>query len=156
MATYDLKPIFDAFCAFGGGTLPAMDNAKFAKFARDTKILDKKLTSTDIDLIFSKIEIKGERKISYEIFRGRGIPEMAGKKGMTEDQLVATILHTGGPQSSGTHADAVRFHDDKSQYTGVYAQGGPTNVDLGTSDLRFITNREGYDIRGVNYSAKRS
>ena len=28
-----------------------------------------------------------------------------------------------------TKADNVRFHDDKSTYTGVYARGGPTNVD---------------------------
>lgn len=35
----------------------------------------------------------------------------------------------GGPLMNATKADQVRFHDDKSLYTGVYAQGGPTNVD---------------------------
>ena len=27
----------------------------------------------------------------------------------------------------------MKFHDDKSTYTGVYAKGGPTNVDVGGS-----------------------
>lgn len=34
-------------------------------------------------------------------------------------------------QFAGTKADYVKFHDDKSQYTGVYANGGPSNVDAG-------------------------
>jgi len=53
----------------------------------------------------------------------------AEKKGTDVATLTATILSTGGPSFSGTKADAVKFHDDKSLYTGVYAQGGPTNVD---------------------------
>lgn len=36
----------------------------------------------------------------------------------------------GAPVMKATKADAVRFHDDKTTYTGVYAQGGPTNVDM--------------------------
>jgi hypothetical protein len=28
-----------------------------------------------------------------------------------------------------TKVDQVRLHDDKSTYTGVYAQGGPSTVD---------------------------
>jgi len=38
-------------------------------------------------------------------------------------------LEHGGPTFTGTKADHVKFHDDKSLYTGVYARGGPTNVD---------------------------
>ena len=37
-----------------------MDGAKFAKLTRDTKILDKKLTPTDVDIIFSKVKPKSE------------------------------------------------------------------------------------------------
>lgn len=40
-----------------------------------------------------------------------------------------TISSHGAPKFSGTQTDNVKFHDDKSLYTGVYAQGGPTNVD---------------------------
>ena len=55
MAT--LEEVFRSFCAFGAGakeTTPMMDNAKFAKMSCDLKILDKKLTATDVDLIFAK------------------------------------------------------------------------------------------------------
>lgn len=54
---------------------------------------------------------------------------MAEKKGITGDDIKSAILNIGGPQFKGTQADAVKFHDDKSLYTGVHANGGPTNVD---------------------------
>lgn len=57
----ELELVFDSFCAFGAGAKggPAMmDNAKFAKLFRDLKILDKKLTATDIDIIFNRPEVK--------------------------------------------------------------------------------------------------
>lgn len=53
-----LEDVFKSFCAFGEGQkgVAAMDNAKFAKLTRDLKLLDKKLTSTDVDIIFSKVK----------------------------------------------------------------------------------------------------
>jgi hypothetical protein len=35
-----------------------MDGAKFAKFCRDTKIVDKKFTNTDVDLTYAKAKAK--------------------------------------------------------------------------------------------------
>ena len=43
--------------------------------------------------------------------------------------MKAAVGAHGGPTFSGTKADNVKFHDDKNLYTGVYAQGGPTNID---------------------------
>ena len=37
-----------------------MDGSKLAKLTRDTKLLDKKLTPTDVDIIFSKVKAKSE------------------------------------------------------------------------------------------------
>ena len=55
-----MEEVFHSFCAFGGGTAaessPQMDGAKFSKFCRDMKLLDKKLTSTDVDIIFSQVK----------------------------------------------------------------------------------------------------
>lgn len=52
-----LEAVFKDFCAFGGkDAAPMMDNAKFAKMCRDLKILDKNLTPTDVDIIFSKVK----------------------------------------------------------------------------------------------------
>ena len=52
-----LEDIFRQFCSFGIGekdAMPLMDGAKFAKMCRDMKLLDKKLTATDVDIIFTK------------------------------------------------------------------------------------------------------
>ena len=42
-----------------------MDGKVFAKVAKDCKILDKKLTTTDVDIIFAKIKDKSGRKITF-------------------------------------------------------------------------------------------
>ena len=53
----NVEQVFQSFCAFGAGSgVAMMDNAKFAKFFRDLKLLDKKVTATDVDIIFSKIK----------------------------------------------------------------------------------------------------
>jgi len=43
-----------------------MDGKGFAKLAKDTKLLDKKLTATDVDLAFSKVKDRSARRITYE------------------------------------------------------------------------------------------
>ena len=52
-----LEEIFMSFCSFGAGSkdvAPLMDGAKFGKLFRDQKLLDKKLTPTDVDIIFTR------------------------------------------------------------------------------------------------------
>jgi hypothetical protein len=56
-----LKEVFLGFTAGAA----EMDGKTFAKMAKDTKILDKALTATDIDLIFAKVKDKTARKINY-------------------------------------------------------------------------------------------
>ncbi len=54
-----MEEAFQSFCAFGGGLKDSgalMDGAKFGKFCRDMKILDKKLTSIDADIIFAQVK----------------------------------------------------------------------------------------------------
>jgi len=43
-----------------------MEGKTFAKVAKDCGLLDKKLTATDIDLIFAKVKPKAERRITFE------------------------------------------------------------------------------------------
>lgn len=43
-----------------------MEGKTFAKVAKDCSLLDKRLTVTDIDLIFAKVKAKGARKITPE------------------------------------------------------------------------------------------
>ena len=80
-----------------------------------------------------------------------GLEQFATKKGVTLDDVVAKVGSSQGPLLAGTKAQATRFHDDKDQYTGVYANGGPSTVG-GTgqvSDISQICDRTGADVRGV-------
>jgi len=65
--------------------------------------------------------------------------------------IEAKILGQGGPSFTGTQAEAVRFHDDKDQYTGVHANGGPSTVGGtgGISDISQLCDRGAADVRGV-------
>jgi len=143
----DIQTIFRAFT---NGS-PDMDGRQFAKLAKDCKLIDKKLTATDVDLIFAKIKDKAARKINFAQF-DNGLDHFAHKKGMTKNDIIGQIESTGGPTFQGTKADYVKFHDDKSTYTGVYAKGGPTNVDIGRgpmiSDISQLCDRTSADVRG--------
>lgn len=55
------------FKSYTGGQTE-MDGKTFAKLAKDTSILNKVLTTTDIDLIFAKIKDKAARKITLVQF----------------------------------------------------------------------------------------
>ena len=129
-----------------------MDGKSFAKLTKDCGLIDKKLTTTDVDLVFAKIKDKAARKITFDQFKA-GVAQMAAKKGISEADLSNLIVSSGGPKFQGTKADYVKFHDDKSTYTGVYAKGGPTNVDAGKgggiSDISQLCDRTGSDVRGV-------
>lgn len=124
MESNDLKKIFDSF----NGAQKTMEGKSFAKMAKDCHLIDKKFTATDVDLIFAKVKDKAERRITYDQFL-KALDLVADKKGVPHEQLHENILKTGGPQFKGTEAEKVKFHDDKSLYTGVHANGGPTNVD---------------------------
>lgn len=55
-----LEEVFQTFCAFGGGmkdSCDQMDNVKFSKFCRDMKLLDKKLTAIDVDIMFAQVKL---------------------------------------------------------------------------------------------------
>lgn len=56
-----MEEVFKSFCAFGAkGAAPLMDGSKLAKFCRDLKLIDKNLTATEVDIIFSKVKAKTE------------------------------------------------------------------------------------------------
>lgn len=136
------------FATFSAGT-KEIDGKTFAKFAKDCKVINKSCTTTDIDLIFAKVKDKAARKITFPQFKD-AIKHCADKRKEDCAVLEASILAAGGPVFSGTKAEANKFHDDKSLYTGVYAQGGPTNVDKDKiSDISQTCDRTAADVRGT-------
>lgn len=125
-----------------------MEGKAFAKCAKDTKLLDKKLTATDVDLTFAKVKDKTARRITFTQFKA-GLGHFATKKGVSLDDVCAKVGASKGPILAGTKAEANKFHDDKTLYTGVHAQGGPSTVDNATADLSQIANRGAADVRGI-------
>ena len=135
---------------------PEMNGRTFVKVFKDNKLLDKKLSTTDLDIIFSKVKTKGKNKITFPEFRN-GVKLAAEKKGASFEAVVNKLGGGSGPKHVGTKAQNVALHDDKSKYTGVYAKGGPTTVDKGNSkvsDLSQLTNRKGANVRGINHDIK--
>ena len=144
VAAGSLQEVFQNFAAGA-----EMDGKTFAKMAKDTKILDKGLTATDIDLVFAKVKDKAARKINYTQFQ-KAVEEMATKKKISFDDLSAKLMAKGGPSFAGTKAEAVKYHDDKSLYTGVHGKGGPSTVDTDKiSDISQTCDRSGADVRGI-------
>ncbi|CAM9978027.1 unnamed protein product, partial [Ectocarpus sp. 12 AP-2014] len=148
--------VADVFVAFASSVAKAsgdMDSAKFFKLMGDSGLTGKSLTRTDCDLIFTKT-CSGSgcvKKIHYDAFRKFAIANLAAKLGADESAVMSKIASVTGVSSSGTVAEASRFHDDKSTYTGSHAAGGPTHVDQRVS-LESLANRGSADVRGVQAS----
>jgi len=141
----------DIFKSFANGKTE-LESKQFSKLVKECKLIDKKFTNNDVDIVFAKVKVKGLKTITFGDFE-KALDEIAKKKGTTKDNIVAAIKKHGAATYKGTKADYVKFHDDKSTYTGVYAKGGPTTVDAGrggmVSDISQTCNRSKADVRGV-------
>ena len=144
-----LQEVFEAFASYGTTPCKEMDNSHFAKMCKECGFLDKSFTMTDVDLLFNKVKAKGERKLTFAQFQFGIIPGIALKKKVPE-AVIAEKVMSSAPKTNATKADAVKFHDDKSLYTGVHGKGGPTTVDRNPADLSAVTDRRvGNDVRGT-------
>ncbi len=146
-ANANLENVFHSFTAGKA----EMGSKEFVKLNKDCKLLDKKYTTTDVDINFAKIKSKTAKVITFDQFV-QGLKLAATKKGVDYDTIVSLVCQAGGPTFTGTKADYVKFHDDKNLYTGVYANGGPTNVDTKSghvSDISQLCDRTNADVRGV-------
>jgi hypothetical protein len=118
---------------------------------KDCKVISKACTTTDIDLIFAKVKAKTARKITFKEFEV-AVDLCAKKRGQSREELTTVMLAAGGPVFTATKAEKVKFHDDKSLYTGVHAKGGPSTLgggNGGVSDISELCNRGTADVRGV-------
>ncbi|CAM9657725.1 unnamed protein product [Scytosiphon promiscuus] len=147
-----LRQVFLDFTSFGAGQSGSseMDSAKFVKLAKDCKLVGKGVSTTDLDLIFTKVKDKTAKKINFDTFVA-AVGLIAEKVGKSTDEVIHIIVSAKGPTTgAATVADDVRFHDDKSTFTGVHNSGGPTNIDSHNVDMANQLDRsEGADVRGV-------
>lgn len=113
----------EKFKEFAG---PSMDGTEFSKFCVDCGLLDRGFRKEDIATIFAKVCPRGKRKITIEPGADgfsqydKLLSLLAEKKKVSPGQIFSLVAG-GNKTSSGTKADAVRFHDDKSLYTGAHA-----------------------------------
>jgi hypothetical protein len=132
-----------------------MQTKQYIKLFKDSKIIDKTFSMNDADIIFSKVKIL--KSITFKQFI-EILDLTAKRKKTTKEKLIQKILLKGNVSYNGTKTDYVKFHDDKSTYTGVYAKGGPSTVDAGNtmiSDISQLCDRTEADVRGVKTSIKK-
>jgi hypothetical protein len=117
-----LDRVFEMYCASKDKANLEMDGTHFAKICADCKLFDTKFSKTDADILYTKILWKGERRIGFPQFVEL-LKAVAGKKDVAQYFVHQSILLKGGhgPEMHATKADVVRFHDDKTTYTGTKA-----------------------------------
>ena len=75
----------------------------------------------------------------------------ADVRGLPIAEFAETVAAT-QPHVRGTIAAPVKWHDDRSTYTGVYAHGGPSTVDK-QMHLKDFVDRDSASLTGKRHSA---
>nr|XP_025043037.1 tubulin polymerization-promoting protein family member 3 [Pelodiscus sinensis] len=132
----DMAALEDTFRKFAiyGDTKAAgheMNGKNWAKLCKDCKVMDGKgVTSTDVDIVFSKVKGKTARVISYEEFK-KALEELAPKrfKGKSAEeayesicQLVAGKEPTNVGVTKAATGGALDRLTDTSKYTGSHKE----------------------------------
>ncbi|XP_043844608.1 tubulin polymerization-promoting protein family member 2 [Dromiciops gliroides] len=129
----EAEKTFHLFAAYGDSSSSGNDlnNKNFAKLCKDCGIIDgKAVTSTDVDIVFSKVKEKNARTINWNQFQV-ALKELGQKKfkGENPDQILKnmfTLIKDKGPTATGTtKAVAVGGVDrltDTSKYTGSHKE----------------------------------
>jgi hypothetical protein len=121
--------VYDRYCRFGetgSGQILGLTSRNFAKLAKDCELVDRKITTTVLDLAFTKAKIASvgqsfdaaSKKLNYEQFLV-ALELCAAEKNVSVRDLHSRIAaHAAeGPVVNATIAEPNKFHDDKSTYT---------------------------------------
>ncbi|KAJ3379779.1 hypothetical protein HDU84_006415 [Entophlyctis sp. JEL0112] len=161
MATIEnLHRQFEKFCAFGRGSSigsldnisggSTMDGSKWAKFARDSGILDRRITSTEIDIVFNKVKAKTARRIGWDEFV-EGVKMIAEKKypDRHPQDAFTQIMHDVCVKAEGPIARATSVKNDA-----VLDRLTDVNGYTGTHKSRFDSNGRGLGLQGRDTMVK--
>ncbi|XP_076843796.1 tubulin polymerization-promoting protein family member 3-like [Brachyhypopomus gauderio] len=129
----EVETAFRKFAVHGDSkaTGKEINGKNFVKLCKDCKVIDgKNVTSTDVDIVFSKVKAKSARVITFEQFM-QAMAELAPKRFKGKDQQEALQLLNGliagkEPANVGvtkvTKAAAVDRLTDSSKYTGAHKE----------------------------------
>lgn len=112
------RPVERTFKAFCAGRAD-MDSKMFFKLCKESRLLDLGLDASAIDLVFTKVR-KRQLRISFDQFL-LALEELAKRLGSSKEDVWDRVSETKEPgRTSCTNAEAVRFHDDVTTYTGSH------------------------------------
>ncbi|XP_043563049.1 tubulin polymerization-promoting protein family member 3-like [Chiloscyllium plagiosum] len=150
VSTEALQESFKKFAAYGDtkATGNEMTGKNWAKLCKDCKIIDgKAITSTDVDIVFTKVKAKTARVITFEEFKN-ALAELAPKrfKGRSKEEAIEAaykLIAGKDPTNVGvtkvTKAGAVDRLTDTSKYTGSHKerfdQDGKGKGKVGREDM---------------------
>ena len=75
----------DIFKSFAAGKTE-MESKQFQKLVKECKLIDKKFTQNDVDIVFSKVKVKGLKTITFGDFEN-ALAEIAKKKEQLKTKL---------------------------------------------------------------------
>lgn len=75
----------DIFKSFAAGKTE-MESKQFQKLVKECKLIDKKFTQNDVDIVFSKVKVKGLKTITFGDFEN-ALSEIAKKKELLKIKL---------------------------------------------------------------------
>ncbi|XP_018607341.1 tubulin polymerization-promoting protein family member 3-like [Scleropages formosus] len=129
----EVEKSFQKFAVHGDtkATGKEMNGKNFVKLCKDCRIIDSKnVTSTDVDIVFSKVKAKTARVITFEQFN-QALIELAPKrfKGKAQDealQLIYALIAGKEPANMGitkvAKTGAVDRLTDTSKFTGSHKE----------------------------------
>jgi hypothetical protein len=129
-----LYQIYVSFCSFGKGHRVSVENLRmdtrtFQKFCRDAGLMDKNLNSTRLDLIFSKIRVKKDKKqkvIDFDSFI-EALQECAKVLNIHYSVIQNHILNSNARPSLGGARRAPQL-SAMVDYSGAYDGSSSANV----------------------------
>ncbi|XP_077087298.1 tubulin polymerization-promoting protein family member 2 [Siphateles boraxobius] len=152
----EVETAFRKFAVHGDtkATGNEMNGKNFVKLCKDCKVIDgKSVTSTDVDIIFSKVKVKSARVITFEQFT-QAMAELATKrfKGKSQEeavQLLYGLMAGKEPANIGvtkvTKASAVDRLTDSSKFTGSHKERfDPSGKGKGRVGREDIPDTSGY------------
>ncbi|XP_063688098.1 tubulin polymerization-promoting protein family member 2-like [Bolinopsis microptera] len=142
-----MEETFANFSKFGDtkSTGKELDNQKFSKLCKDSGIMGKLVTSTDVDIIFSKYKPKGGRTITLKEFNlildDLCVKRFPKKETLDEKkEAIRTLIAGKGPTTKGTTKVSTKGVTDRltdtSRYTGSHKE-------------RFGTDGKGKGLKGT-------
>ncbi|XP_072013770.1 tubulin polymerization-promoting protein family member 2-like [Amphiura filiformis] len=128
----ELKKRFLEYAAFGKPGAKDMTSKNFAKLCKEKKLMDKKLNSTEVDMIFTRAKGgPGNKTLTFDTFQTALKMAAKSKYGDDGDENVKKLKDCiccgeGGPSTAGTTKTSTKGNvdhfTDASKYTGSHKE----------------------------------